>query len=517
MRKLIIVNLIIALTLALTLTSSVADETGGLALEFLSFGAGARSLGMGKAYVAIADEASATYWNQAGLTQLQQPEFTTLYTTLFMDTSYSFVSYAHPTTDWGTFGINAVMLSSGNFEKVNATNEVIGTFSDQQMSVGLSYGRRLTDTLAFGAGVNYISRALDDSQDSIISTDISCLYNPTAALSVGFTVKNAVSTVIDGDTKDVIEPDFRLGAAYRLFDDDLLVSADISRMFDESMKVHGGIEYKLWGDMLVLRAGADATEITGGLGLNLGEISVDYAYAQQELGDSHRFSFSYKFGGTTVKSRAEKAAELMKKSEKSYRSGNYNKAFDQIREALKIYPEGKDEQLLKKKLTRVLNVLRKQKGPQPFGTGDTSKQLKQATKEYLDHDLYTAKDRLEYVLSTEPDNALAQDMLAQVESTLDESGNKDQSPIQKKLEKVLNLFYEGEYDKVITECKKIIAIEPNTADAYKKMGSAYYMKKMMNEAIEAWKVAVQLDPKDTKLKNFLDQLILSQKNSRAKK
>ncbi|GAJ12821.1 unnamed protein product [marine sediment metagenome] len=64
----------------------------GLPGAFLRFGAGARSLGMGKAYVGVSDDASATYWNSAGLTQLTQKEIVALHAILFEDTIYDFVS-----------------------------------------------------------------------------------------------------------------------------------------------------------------------------------------------------------------------------------------------------------------------------------------------------------------------------------------------------------------------------------------------------------------------------------------
>src|SRR5690606_23429395 len=55
--------------LALALASPVSAQFvnakyGG---DFLSIGAGARALGMGSAYVAVADEVTAAYWNPAGL------------------------------------------------------------------------------------------------------------------------------------------------------------------------------------------------------------------------------------------------------------------------------------------------------------------------------------------------------------------------------------------------------------------------------------------------------------------
>ena len=50
--------------------------------DFLTFGTGARPLGMGNAFTAIADEASTTYYNPAGIAQLTHHEFNFMHATL---------------------------------------------------------------------------------------------------------------------------------------------------------------------------------------------------------------------------------------------------------------------------------------------------------------------------------------------------------------------------------------------------------------------------------------------------
>ena len=50
-------------------------EEGSHAAEFLSHGVGARALGMGSSFVSIADDATAAYWNPAGLVQIERRAF----------------------------------------------------------------------------------------------------------------------------------------------------------------------------------------------------------------------------------------------------------------------------------------------------------------------------------------------------------------------------------------------------------------------------------------------------------
>ena len=58
-------------------------SAGGEPGAFLQWGAGARSLGMGRAFLAVSDDASATYWNPAAMTQLKRKELMGLQATLF--------------------------------------------------------------------------------------------------------------------------------------------------------------------------------------------------------------------------------------------------------------------------------------------------------------------------------------------------------------------------------------------------------------------------------------------------
>src|SRR4051794_35397588 len=106
------------LTLAvLTLPVSLfAAATGGQVDEFLSYGAGARSLAMGAAFVGVADDASATYWNPAGLSQITRKELTLMKATLFADTTYDFYSFVKPSKKGGSaWGVSMTKLANAGF------------------------------------------------------------------------------------------------------------------------------------------------------------------------------------------------------------------------------------------------------------------------------------------------------------------------------------------------------------------------------------------------------------------
>src|SRR5580704_2420324 len=78
------------------LIPSAFAQSGGQPGQFMQFGVGGRAMAMGGAYYAISDDATAAYWNPAGLAQLQRKELTAMQATLFEQTKLTYVSYAHP-------------------------------------------------------------------------------------------------------------------------------------------------------------------------------------------------------------------------------------------------------------------------------------------------------------------------------------------------------------------------------------------------------------------------------------
>jgi len=68
--KILVISLAVVL-MALPFVTAMGAADDSSSGSIFSFGTDAKALAMGGSYVAIADNYSATYWNPAGLTQLQ--------------------------------------------------------------------------------------------------------------------------------------------------------------------------------------------------------------------------------------------------------------------------------------------------------------------------------------------------------------------------------------------------------------------------------------------------------------
>lgn len=316
-----------------------ADEDGGRPGAYLSWGAGARSLGMGKAFVGLSDDSSATYWNPAGLTQLKRREFMVLYSLLWEDTDYGFISYIHPLMNKqgldgkrlrkikglprlfasGSLGIALVNLSSTGFEKTDELNNSLGKASDVETCGIISFGKKIGENegLSCGISLKIVQQKIDTYSDSGFGLDLGFLYqlpimnSQLPDLGIGLNIKNLISPRIKLDQdKDKFPIDVRLGIVYRIFRDKLRVAVDGDKTQGRSVKMHYGIEYIPFKKILdkihkmSIRVGWDETEMTCGFGFEVSSLQIDYAYAYhdalkgyKDLGSSHRIGLSFRWDG----------------------------------------------------------------------------------------------------------------------------------------------------------------------------------------------------------------------------
>jgi hypothetical protein len=143
--------------------------------DFLAGGVDARALGMGGAYVSLADEVSAGYWNPAGLSHLQYPEISYMHVERFAGAvSFDYGAVALPVTERSTVGISA--FRSGVNDIVNTLEawnpdrgvplgnyeNRISRFSAADWALFVNYSRRVNDRLTVGVNFKGIHRSIGD-------------------------------------------------------------------------------------------------------------------------------------------------------------------------------------------------------------------------------------------------------------------------------------------------------------------------------------------------------------------
>jgi hypothetical protein len=313
---------------------SMAGEftIGKYAGEFLNLGAGSRSLGMGSAYVAIARDVSAGYWNPAGLAYLEYPEIMLMHSRQFSgEVNYDYGSVGIPVGFDKSLGFSILRVgvdgiirtdvprpdlalgetyADENGQLVRNTPFEAGRFGSSDYALLLTYSRRVHDRFAYGGNVKLLHRSLDDHSAWGAGFDLGLIIYPYRDLILGLNLQDITSTMVAWDTgrRELIIPALRTGFAYPIQVDfaggRITPAFDIVARFEDrqqssfaalgfsSVDFNFGWEYQ-YGDLIAFRLGsAEVGQFTAGLGLHFPKLHVDYAFLEHEaLGNTHRISF----------------------------------------------------------------------------------------------------------------------------------------------------------------------------------------------------------------------------------
>jgi len=481
--------------------------TGGTPGAFLSYGAGARSLAMGKAFVAEASDASATYWNPAGLGNVERQEAMMLHTMLWAGTTYDFLSYVRPMTQLGAIGLSMVKMTTGGFEGYDEDNEKTAGFSDEQMAVTMSMGKKFMKTLSLGANFRYMTHSLAWHTNSSFLIDMGGLYALPRMpnLRIGFNIQNLFENKL-APTEDKMPLTIRMGAVYKQFKDKLSITTDmVSTAGVPNLETHFGVEYWLL-DYFAFRAGMDAQEKSFGFGANWQNLGFDYAMSMHDLGLSHRMSASLRFGPSIAAKRKLDARQEYLKAHAAFEKGYLSRGKDFLGRAVSLDPQNTDYIYEFDRIDVVIPVYRE--APKPSKEHEL---LRRSVKKYLDRRIEHSLQILRYLLTLDPGNAK---VIALIQAVKNKEGIKKPEPelpsgmnlVDKSLYDSLNYFYDGKYEQALKLAQNVLILEPNSALAYKRIGSAFFAIGERDKAVANWRKSIELDPTDEKLRQFVSKI-----------
>ena len=287
-------------------SADIHENAGTRAMTFLKIGVGAEAMGMGESQVAATDDLYASYWNPAGLARLQHPQLALMHNEWFADINHEFVGFALPFKRAGTLGVSASYLSYGELQGRDREGNETTIFRPNALALILSYARGFGRSLAFGANAKFLREQIADESGTGIAFDLGGLYNfPETPLALGFNAQHAGPRVRFIEEAFGLPFTFRLGAAYKLWNEALLLTTDIIRPSDNDIAFAVGTAYTI-GNILQLRTGykykiggndlGAISGLTGGFGLTFLRFQIDYALVPfGVLGLTHRFSLVASF------------------------------------------------------------------------------------------------------------------------------------------------------------------------------------------------------------------------------
>ena len=295
---------------------------GAETAAFLKVSPGARPIGMGEAFTAVADDLNALAWNPAGLAALDRKEAAFMHAELFADTRYDFIGYGHPLGGYrslGTVALGLSRLSQGAIQGRDENRRPSGSFQASDTAFQVAFSRRIgVSGPMLGISGKYLESAIADVRARTGAVDVGFLHSFRGGplpLSLGVSALNVGPGMRFLDRREDLPLTLSVGAGLRLFPG-VLVAVDARHRPNAAKSTFGvGLEYTMLS-ALILRAGygsglasvkgdsagvgSSLRGLGAGLGLRLGRAQLDYSFTPAgELGNSQRISLSMRFGAVT--------------------------------------------------------------------------------------------------------------------------------------------------------------------------------------------------------------------------
>jgi len=318
--------------------SYTGTKVGTSAAQFLKIGIGARAIGMGGAFVAMSNDASALYWNPAGIVLLGRLNFTTTHTEWFAGLYHDFVGATVPFRG-DAIGFSITSLNTDEIE-VTTLEQPDGTgiyYNVSDVAINISYSRKLTDRFSVGVTGKFIQQKLYHESSKGFALDVgTILFTGFRGLRIGMCLSN-FGTGMKLYGRDLIVPhdpggdiaitpakqaqmsteswplptNFRVGIAVDIIGGGqsffsteaarLTLAIDVNRPTDNVERGNMGLEFA-WNDRITARIGYkynyNEQSLTSGGGYNFKfgrtNVVIDYAWASfGRLDHVHHFTLGF--------------------------------------------------------------------------------------------------------------------------------------------------------------------------------------------------------------------------------
>jgi hypothetical protein len=292
--------LAVAAALLVAVPSAHAATATGLA--FLKNGVDARAVSMGQAVTAIVADASACYWNPAGLSQTERPQLLLMHEESFAGLRHEYAAITQPLKGV-VVGLAFNGIWTDDIDGYDELGESTGSFGYSAYATSLALGFRGPWGSRLGVGGKHLNETIGSYSATGWAGDLGCQWSPSPSspLQFGLAVRHL------GPAMKFIEKEFNIpltlqgGVGWRhdfdRLESVLTVAADVRNVRDQGTGLLVGAEY-VYHDVLSLGigylGGEDSRDLSAGMGVHLSRLALHYAYvpiSQEDIGDSeHRVS-----------------------------------------------------------------------------------------------------------------------------------------------------------------------------------------------------------------------------------
>jgi tetratricopeptide (TPR) repeat protein len=446
-------RMLVAFVVALFALAPLARAQDAGTVSPFSLGAGSRAIGVGRAFVTSADDASAPYWNPAALKNVQQMQFMAMYMPLDLfgelGATYTYFGFVYPTLSAGSFGLGYTRVGTTYDLYDNASRPGgQGNYNESQLLFSYATQRHLHylfGTLAAGATFKINRQVVDPFSDTAPGMDLGFHYVPDAFPNFAFGL----------NLQDMVGGSYHLDNADDTIDRTILAGLGYTRHFESgaalrlmlqydkperaSSTFHVGAEY-MFSKYISLRAGYDDGTPTFGLGVGVSDYGLDYAfYSKNAAGSTQAFAFNARFGSTLderrtalEESRAQEEKDLLKRTFESRvatlraaakqqeAAGDWSGALGSWQIVLEYAPDDAEataaaanarEQVLAQQAAQVRDVENQAVVRTRFANG---------LDRFNEKNWLAAREEWKAILAIDPGNQSARDYLAQTQKQIDD-------------------------------------------------------------------------------------------------
>lgn len=274
---------------------ALGGESAGQAGAFLRVGLGPRAKGLGDTYTAIADNATAPYYNPAGLGFIAAREVSVSYAAMSFDRQFNYVGFATPLRNQAGFALGVIQSGFDDYEARADNGTPTGeTITDNQWAVFMGFAIHFSPKFTIGISPKFLYSRVYDVSSSSFGVDIGAMYRPLEHLTLGVAMKELGQSfkytrnaggLGDETTEDRLPRTTRIGASYRQPLSGsvtyILGAVDVEMVADQPAKWHVGVEAD-FRNLFQLRIGSDNADPTAGL-------SIPFSIRERKF----RFDYSY--------------------------------------------------------------------------------------------------------------------------------------------------------------------------------------------------------------------------------
>ncbi len=297
----------VVLCTLMLVSSSLAGSGGQTTADFLNFYVDARSAALGGSYVAIVDDATASYWNPGGLANVSSRQVVFSHFAWYQDMTFEYLAIATPVGKKVTLSAGVSYVNYGTIEGYDRYDNPTGPLaSTYDMAGAFSIGYKANESFYVGTTVKFITMSLDNNTFSGMAFDVGAQMQYDN-FTAGVALVNFGSPISMFNQDENLPTALRLGVAYYPIAAPLTITAEVEKRFHDVAIVKGGTEYTMM-DNYFLRVGYEFSpgqevrtvdrSFSLGMGATIGKSRIDYTFSPSYIigaEEIHRFTLSFDF------------------------------------------------------------------------------------------------------------------------------------------------------------------------------------------------------------------------------